>query len=385
MKFNSIFFGLFLTLFVSCKTSKQLVVRGNLNAASIAYLDTYTIPNNFSFMQTTVGGLSSIDYDRKKNQYYFICDDRSAINPARFYTASILINNNKIDTVIFLDQKPLLDEKGNRYPSIKEDPTRTPDPESMRYNPRTQQLVWSSEGERSFKQNDSILINPWVYFINTNGAWLDSLQMPTHLYMNLQQKGPRQNGVLEGMSYVDDYKKLMINVEEPLYQDGPKADLQANQAMIRFFEFDAKTKLCSKQYAYELDAVAHQPNPSNGFIVNGVPEFLSIGKNQLLVLERSFSTGRLPCTIKIFLADYSDATDVSNLQSLKAPAKYQPMKKTLLLNMDELGIYTDNIEGISFGPILSNGNQSILLVSDNNFSPIQKSQITLLELKTSKP
>lgn len=336
-------------------------------------------------MQTTVGGLSSIDYDRKKNQYYFICDDRSAINPARFYTASILINNNKIDTVIFLDQKPLLDEKGNRYPSIKEDPTRTPDPESMRYNPRTQQLVWSSEGERSFKQNDSILINPWVYFINTNGAWLDSLQMPTHLYMNLQQKGPRQNGVLEGMSYVDDYKKLMINVEEPLYQDGPKADLQANQAMIRFFEFDAKTKLCSKQYAYELDAVAHQPNPSNGFIVNGVPEFLSIGKNQLLVLERSFSTGRLPCTIKIFLADYSDATDVSNLQSLKAPAKYQPMKKTLLLNMDELGIYTDNIEGISFGPILSNGNQSILLVSDNNFSPIQKSQITLLELKTSKP
>ena len=385
MKFNSIFFGLFLTLFVSCKTSKQLVVSGNLNAGSIAYLDTYTLPSNFSFMQTTVGGLSSIDYDNKKNQYYFICDDRSAINPARFYTASILIKNNQIDTVIFLDQKPLLDEKGNTYPSIKVDPTRTPDPESMRYNPITQQLVWSSEGERSFKQNDSILINPSVYFINTQGAWLDSLQMPTHLYMSLQQKGPRQNGVLEGMSYVDDYKKLMINVEEPLYQDGPKADLQANQAMIRFFEFDTKTKLCSKQYAYELDPVAHQPSPTNGFIVNGVPEFLSIGKNQLLVLERSFSTGRIPCTIKIFLADYSGATDVSNFQSLKVPAKFQPMKKTLLLNMDELGIYTDNIEGISFGPILPNGNQSILLVSDNNFSSIQKSQITLLELKTSKP
>jgi len=385
MKLNSFFFGFLLTLILSCNTSKQLAVRGNINPESISYLHTYTLPNNFSFMQTTVGGLSSIDYDIKKDQYYFICDDRSAINPARFYTAQILIKSNKIDTVIFNNQTPLLDEKGNKYPSIKVDPTRTPDPESMRYNPRTQNLVWSSEGERAFKQNDSILINPSVYFINSKGEWLDSLQMPTHLYMSLQQRGPRQNGVLEGMSYVDDYKKLMINVEEPLYQDGPKADLQPNQAMIRFFEFDTKTKLCTKQYAYELDPVAHKPIPTNGFVVNGVPEFLSVGKNQLLVLERSFSTGRIPCTIKIFLADYGSATDVSDFQSLKIPAKYQPMKKTLLLNMDELGVFTDNIEGISFGPILPNGNQSILLVSDNNFSPIQKTQIILLELKTSKP
>lgn len=381
MKINSLLGVFFLMLFISCAQPKQLVVKTTITPASISYLHTYTLPSNFSFMQTTVGGLSSIDYDIKKNQYYFICDDRSAINPARFYTASILINNNKIDTVIFNNQTALLDPNGKTYPSIKEDPTRTPDPESMRYNPRTQQLVWSSEGERSFKQNDSILINPSVYFINSKGKWLDSFLMPTHLYMSLQQKGPRQNGVLEGMSYVDDYKKLMINVEEPLYQDGPKADLQANQAMIRFFEFDSQTKKCTKQYAYELDPVAHKPNPANGFIVNGVPEFLAIGKNRLLVLERSFSTGRLPCTIKLFLADYGDATDVSGFQSLKAPAKYQPMKKTLLLNMDDLGIFTDNIEGISFGPILPSGNRSILLVSDNNFSPIQKSQITLLELK----
>jgi len=42
----------------------------------------------------------------------------------------------------------------------------------------------------------------------------------------------------------------------------------------------------------------------------------------------------------------------------------------------------DNIEGITFGPVLANGNQSLLLISDNNFNPVDKqiNQLILLEL-----
>jgi hypothetical protein len=382
MKYILPTFLLIVSSTISCTSIKQIVVQTPLNANSLVYLDTYTIPNNFQFMQTTVGGLSSIDYDVKNNQYYLISDDRSANNPARFYTATIAIKNNKIDTVAFISRAFLQDNKGKPYPSTKQDPTQTPDPESMRFHPRTKQLVWSSEGERSIRPKESILINPAVYFIDTIGKWKDSLQMPANLYMSLSEKGPRQNGVLEGMSYADQYRTLMLNVEEPLHEDGPRADLQPNKAMIRFFAFDHKTKKCIKQYAYELDPVAHKPNPTNGFIVNGVPEFLWIGNNQLLVLERSFSTGRIPCTIKIYLADYGAASDVTNLATLKDTTQYQPMKKTLLMNMDQLGIFTDNIEGISMGPLLPNGNRSVLLVADNNFSPLQRSQIILLGLKT---
>lgn len=382
MKYTLSTLLLIISITISCTSIKQTAVQAPLDASSLVYLDTYTIPNNFQFMQTTVGGLSSIDYDVKKNQYYLISDDRSAINPARFYTATIAIKNNKIDTVAFISRSFLQDNNGKTYPSTKTDPTQTPDPESMRYHPGLNQLVWSSEGERSIRPKESILINPAVYFIDTNGVWKDSLQLPANLYMSLIEKGPRQNGVLEGMSYADQYRTLMLNVEEPLQEDGPRADLQPNKAMIRFFAFDTKTKKCIKQYAYELDPVAHQPNPSNGFIVNGVPEFLWIGNNQLLVLERSFSTGRLPCTIKIYLADYGAASDVTNIATLKDTALYQPMKKTLLINMDQLGIFTDNIEGISLGPLLPNGNRTVLLVADNNFSPLQRSQIILMALKT---
>lgn len=375
---------LFFVALVSCTSTKQLTTNYTPTNTELQYLHTYTIPHNYTFKETIVGGLSAIDYDEKNNQYYMVCDDRSSLNPARFYKAKIDINQNKIDTVIFTQFSYLKDENGKTYPSTKENPYKTPDPESIRYNPNSKLLVWSSEGENTIRGKDSILINPSVYFVTPKGKFKDSITMPANLYMSFKEKGPRQNGVLEGMSYADNYKTLMVNVEEPLKEDGPRADLQPNGAMIRFYQFDMQTKQPTHQYAYELSPVVYAPNPINEYKINSVPEFLWIGNNQLLVLERSYSTGRIPCSIRIFLADYNQATDVSKFTSLKAPAQYQPMKKTLLMNFDELGIYTDNIEGISFGPVLPNGNRSILLVSDNNFSPIQKSQITLLELKTPK-
>jgi hypothetical protein len=378
------FLLLFFVVLVSCTSTKQLTTNYTPTNKELQYLHTYTIPHNYTFKESIVGGLSAIDYDEKNNQYYMVCDDRSSLNPARFYKAKIVISQNKIDTVIFTQLSYLKDENGKTYPSTKENPYKTPDPESIRYNPNSKLLVWSSEGENTIRGKDSILINPSVYFVTPNGKFKDSVSMPGNLYMSFMEKGPRQNGVLEGMSYADNYKTLMVNVEEPLQEDGPRADLKPNGAMIRFYQFDMQTKKSTRQYAYELSPVVYAPNPINEYKINSVPEFLWIGNNQLLVLERSYSTGRIPCSIRIFLADYNQATDVSAFTSLKAPAQYQPMKKTLLMNLDELGIYTDNIEGISFGPILPNGNRSILLVSDNNFSPIQKSQITLLELKTPK-
>jgi hypothetical protein len=48
--------------------------------------------------------------------------------------------------------------------------------------------------------------------------------------------------------------------------------------------------------------------------------------------------------------------------------------------MDDLGIFTDNIEGITFGPKRANGKPSLLFVSDNNFSNKQKTQILLFQV-----
>ena len=79
------------------------------------------------------------------------------------------------------------------------------------------------------------------------------------------------------------------------------------------------------------------------------------------------------------MADLHEATDVS-LMALKDNHAFIPAAKSLLLNMDDLGIYTDNIEGVTFGPVLPNGHKTLLFIADNNFSAAQKEQVLLFEL-----
>lgn len=362
----------------SCSTTKKLSqVTASVN--NIKYLGTYNIPFNLKYKNTTVGGLSGIDYDAKKDLYYLVCDDRSEKNPARFYTAKIFITQKGIDSLVFTDVSYMLQPDGEVYPDNKQNRFKTPDPEAIRYNPKNNYLVWSSEGERIVKANDTVLIDPSVLIIRSNGKYIDSFALPPVLKMSATEKGPRRNGVLEGMSFADDNKTLYVSVEEPLYEDGPRADVADNNAFIRIIKLDVAAKKSTAQYAYKLEPVAYPAKPVSEFKINGVPDILSLGNNKLLVIERSFSSGRLPCTIKIFTADLNGATDISTM-TLKDNHSFSPAKKSLLLNMDDLGIYTDNIEGVSFGPVLPNGHKSLLFIADNNFTLAEKAQVLLFEV-----
>ena len=350
------------------------------NISALNFLGEYDIPFNLKYKNTTVGGLSGIDYDAKHNLYYLICDDRSEKNPARFYTAKIFITSKGIDSMRFTGVVNLLQPNNTVYPNNKQDAWHTPDPEAIRYNPVTKQLVWSSEGERIVKATDTVLANPSAIVISTTGKYKNNFQLPANLTMQATEKGPRQNGVLEGMSFADNYKTLYVNTEEPLYEDGQRAGLEDIDTYIRIFKFNVESKTNTAQYAYKLEPVAYAANPANGFKINGVTDILSVGNNKLLVIERSFSTGRLPSTIKLFIATLDTATNIKDVQSLRENNNFVPATKKLLLNMDDLGIYIDNIEGVTFGPVLSNGHKSLLFVADNNFFPFEKAQLLLFEI-----
>ena len=97
-------------------------------------------------------------------------------------------------------------------------------------------------------------------------------------------------------------------------------------------------------------------------------------------MERSFSTGRMACTIRVYMVDVSKAGDINAVASLKQSPPTKPLEKHLLLNMDNLGIYVDNVEGMTFGPTLPNGHKTLLMVVDNNFSVLEKSQFFLFEV-----
>jgi len=62
-------------------------------------------------------------------------------------------------------------------------------------------------------------------------------------------------------------------------------------------------------------------------------------------------------------------------------AEYTAVSKSLVLNLNEAGLpRVDNIEGITWGPTLPNGNATLMLVSDNNFNLEQVTQFLLFEV-----
>jgi hypothetical protein len=362
--------------FISCSSLKPND-KANPNP-SLKLINTIEIPFNKEFKNTVVGGLSSIDYDAKNDLYYFISDDRAIYNDARFYTAKIHLDSDTINSIAFKNVVSLKNADGEKYSNWETTPSESIDPEEMRYNPKTKSLVWSSEGARVIAKDFSVLQNPTVQTADLNGNFVNEYLLPANLNMQKEEKGPRSNGVLEGITFDKNFSTLYTNIEEPLYEDDAEATTTKG-GMIRLFAFDVRSRKNTAQYAYLLDPIAHEPNPTDGFAVNGVSAIQYYSKDQLLVVERSYSVGRQACAIKVYLCDFTNATNVKDVASLQNH-EFTLTSKTLILNMDDLGIFIDNIEGVTFGPKLANGKQSLFFVSDNNFSDKQKTQVLLFEV-----
>ncbi|MFT3978923.1 MAG: esterase-like activity of phytase family protein [Ferruginibacter sp.] len=367
----------------SCSASKNTAAdsRKNISIGSLKFLDEYVIPHNLPYQNTLVGGLSGIDYNPKTNSYFIISDERSFSAPARFYTADIRISHYRIDSVVFTSVHTLKQPGGSVFPSFKQNAQRAPDPESIRYNAAKNTLLWTSEGDRAVREGKMIYQDPYIYEMDLQGNFRDSFFIPSNEKMYVEERGSRENGVFEGSSFDDTYKWLYVSMEQPIYEDGPIPTFDYAGAPIRITKYNAATRKPVAQYAYPLDAVANAPKPDNSFFINGVDEILWIGNNRFLVMERSFSNGTPQNTIKIFLADISTATDVSEIKSLyRYNGNYNQVSKKLLFNLSELNRYVDNVEGITLGPVLPNGHRSLILIADNNFNAFEKSQVFLFEI-----
>ena len=131
------------------------------------------------------------------------------------------------------------------------------------------------------------------------------------------------------------------------------------------------------------DPIAETPVPPTAFAVNGLVELLPLNDQFMLSMERSFSVGAPGTgnTIKLYSVAFPGADDVNGLDSIAAVlGSVRRVEKTLLLDLDALGIPLDNVEGMAIGPNLPDGRRSLLLVSDNNFAAAQFTQFLLFAL-----
>src|SRR5690242_6143468 len=91
-----------------------------------------------------------------------------------------------------------------------------------------------------------------------------------------------------------------------------------------------------------------------------------------LAMERAFVPG-IGKDVNICGVHTGGADNVSGLPS---PASFtgRTVDKELLVNMASVGVTADNLEGLTWGPRLPDGNAALLVVADHNFSSTQTNQ-----------
>ncbi|HKN55821.1 MAG TPA: esterase-like activity of phytase family protein [Amycolatopsis sp.] len=353
-------------------------------ARPIRLLGEQIVPLNLPFEGTTVGGLSSIDYDPATGGYALICDDRSAINPARFYTAKFPVGAHGTGPVTFTGTHPFLRPDGTTYPPLAQnDPSapqneQTVDPEELRVDPWTGHYYWSQEGERTA----TTLIDPSIREARRDGKYVRDLPIPADEKMT-PTAGPRQNLVLEGLTFAA-FGALVVSEDEgPLLQDGPLAT--TTQGAVSRITLQGRYGPVLAQYAYPQEPI-FATSPTGGFATTGVSSMLAVDQadpTKYLMMERAFVTG-VGDKIRIYEIDTRGATNVLNVPSL-ANAQFTPVKKRLLLDLADFPLSTvDNVEGMTWGPRLPGGERSLVLVSDNNFASTQVTQFIALAVPSER-
>ena len=314
---------------------------------------------------TPLGGLSGITYDASKNVYYSISDDRSQNAPARFYTLTIEVNEDSLGAVKFTDVTLLKNQAGQNFPTL------SLDPEGITLTGNGT-LYISSEGDAT----PTNLTNPFVNEFSLTGDQLQALPIaPKYLPTSPQTSGVRNNLAFESLTVTPSQNYLFTATENALVQDGAAATV-SNGSPSRILSYNLSTGTPAAEYLYLTDEVAESPTPAGGFNTNGLVDLLAIDDTHFLSLERSFSTG-VGNTIKLYEVSLANADDISDINSLSTVdiSSIKSAEKELLLNFDDLNITLDNIEGLTFGPDLPNGRRSLIVVSDNNFSTTQFTQI----------
>jgi hypothetical protein len=362
------------------------------------YIGQQLVPNKTRFNGTTVGGLSSLDYDPASGRYLAVSDDRSKFNPARFYELSLdLARFTRLATpgmegVTFHAVTTIQQHDGAAFPN------GTVDPEGMRLDAARNKIYWSDEGHRGITRTR----NPAVREMNLDGSHSRDFSVPYYYYPRGSRLGifPGDSGVygnlaFESLAISVDRRTLYTATENGLIQDTPPANIVTG-SRARILSFDIESGAPGAEYTYDVEPVIFIPASIIGFATNGLTDLVAIGDRQFIMIERAFTldafipgTNSTGYSVRLYYADARNATDVAGMRTI-ASVSVVPVKKTLLLDLSELKnadgspLAQGNIEGITLGPVF-NDRRTLILVADNNFTRSQLTQFIALEIRHDMP
>ncbi|MEM7592979.1 MAG: phytase, partial [Cyanobacteria bacterium P01_A01_bin.83] len=346
------------------------------NVTDIEFIGEVSFETGFTFDETEVGGLSGLTFDQANNIFYAISDDQSSINDARYYDVAINLSDGSLDEgdVEFKEVTTLLNAAGDPFA------TGSLDTESI-FLTDDETLFISSEGD-----SDN-LIDPFINEFTLDGQVFNELTIPEIFLPTADQtSGVQDNLAFESLTITPDGKQLFTATESALFQDGEIATLESGSP-VRIVQYDLETEEAVGEFLYEIDPIPVAPDPVDGFADNGLVELLALdNEGTLLALERSFAEG-VGNNIRLYETSIKGATDISGVDSLldeegEAIEVDAIAEKELILDFSDLGITLDNSEAVSFGEVLPDGRQSLIVTSDNNFSDSQITQFLAFAIDT---
>jgi len=338
---------------------------------SIDFIGEVIFETGFTFEDTEVGGLSGITYDAENDVYFSLSDDRSNVNDARFYDLTIDLSDGSLDDgdVGFLNVTTLTDENGDPFPS------GSLDPEGIALTDEGTVFI-SSEGDTNN------LIDPFVNNFGLGGQQLSELPVPEKFLPTEDgTSGVINNAAFESLTISPDNTVLYTATEASLIQDIPATLPEGSATASRIIQYDLVSGQPVAEFVYLTDSIPDS---------HGLVELLAIDdQGTLLALERSF-TPDLGNNIRLYEINVSDATDVSDLDTLVGQDLEDiAVDKRLITDLGvgdefgvggDFGVDVDNDEAMTLGPILPDGSQSLIIVSDNNFNPGQETEFLAFSL-----
>jgi hypothetical protein len=341
---------------------------------SLRLIGQYSIPTGYQYQEVEFGGISGIDRALDGSYYALSDNPGSSRGSPRFYNLTLNYDGMGFQSVTINRQVELLQHDGLPFSTT----LRMVDPESIR-QAINGNLYWTSEGIWHTEPDQRF--QPFVREMTTDGVFVRQFSTPGMFnFFDNESAGGRNNKLFEALAVAPEGTLYVAN-EDALFQDGNITTLTQG-SVIRVTKLDVNNNQVQAQYAYTLPPIPVDGAPGTSTKPeHGLAELLAISDTQFIALERAFAPG-FGNTIRLVFSEVTpNTTDISKIYSLQH-AQYTPMSREVLVDMSIYyeEVRLDNIESLSWGHTLENGNRTLVLVSDNNYSTSQETQFLAFEV-----
>ena len=337
----------------------------------LAFLGQAIVPTGTTFAGTTIGGLSSITYDASRGVFYSLSDDQSQFNPARFYTLRLNLSDGHLDNgdVSFTGVTTLQAPGGGPYAPFSLDPEGLTLDEGRRAD-----RDLGGDRRRAGSRRSCGATRSTGRSSATCRSRTRSCRRARRTACARTSRSRRPPSRRDGATSTSGWRaRSPRTARRRRSRTGARRGSSATTSQSGRLE---------RQYVYLTDPIAEPPVPPTQFSVSGLVELLPFDDEHMLAMERSFSVGAPGTgnTIKLYYGRVPRG-DERERRSIASRAQEAPDgREDAAARPATLGIPLDNVEGMTLGPKLPDGRQSLVLVSDNNFAASQFTQFLLFAL-----